>query len=553
LWTCTIGPDEIKVIEETNPIGTLEWKAPIQTSWREGAGAQPLTSGKTLTYLNLFEKPNHIERLETDGTIVSKHQYEYDGLGRTVTEIDARDAITRFVYDEFDRLVANILPGGATVNRTYAEHSPEDLQIEISVDGRVLGLQAFDGLDRMKESVTGGRPQFYTYEPGHSQPATVTNARGQLIQYAYELQLSDEPKRRSLPGKTPAEYVHDGKNARLVSCKEDGLELQRAYFSTGNLKSEKRIQDSQSYDMYFDYSRLGLLLDYTDVLGQTQSYNYDAASRLKNTQLGTTSSQFTYDSLGQTRTISTQDSASEQSVTISLEYDGLGREITRSFDLNGVEQQLTQVYNAVDALVSRTLKEGPNPLRAETYGYDSRGRLVLYTSEGDQSPVDPYGKVIKKQVFRFDAIDNLTRVTTTYENLDGTSGTNVADYFYGGVDPAQLTKVTNTPTGFGYPAEIVLEYDDDGHMVRDEEGRTLEYDELGRLTHVSGLAGETPTDYHYDPQDTLSWTEGEHGQDQRFYQDDNLVNQLQGSKNSTFMRGAGVVLAERQEGDGPKF
>ena len=232
---------------------------------------------------------------------------------------------------------------------------------------------------------------------------------------------------------------------------------------------------------------------------------------------------------------------------------GLGREITRSFDLNGVEQQLTQVYNAVDALVSRTLKEGPNPLRAETYGYDSRGRLVLYTSEGDQSPVDPYGKVIKKQVFRFDAIDNLTRVTTTYENLDGTSGTNVADYFYGGVDPAQLTKVTNTPTGFGYPAEIVLEYDDDGHMVRDEEGRTLEYDELGRLTHVSGLAGETPTDYHYDPQDTLSWTEGEHGQDQRFYQDDNLVNQLQGSKNSTFMRGDGVVLAERQEGDGPKF
>ncbi|MNF86648.1 hypothetical protein D3C84_690930 [compost metagenome] len=76
---------------------------------------------------------------------------------------------------------------------------------------------------------------------------------------------------------------------------------------------------------------------------------------------------------------------------------------------------------------------------------------------------------------------------------------------------------------------------------------------MGRLTHVSGLAGETPTDYHYDPQDTLSWTEGEHGQDQRFYQDDNLVNQLQGSKNSTFMRGAGVVLAERQEGDGPKF
>jgi hypothetical protein len=37
-----------------------------------------------------------------------------------------------------------------------------------------------------------------------------------------------------------------------------------------------------------------------------------------------------------------------------------------------------------------------------------------------------------------------------------------------------------------YPAEIELVYDLDGHMIRDEEGRVLEYDALGRLIKVSG-------------------------------------------------------------------
>jgi YD repeat-containing protein len=148
------GPDGVKVIEETDPIGTSEWKGPIQTQWREGVDK---VSGKVLTYLNLFEKPDHIERFETDETFVSKHQYEYDGLGRTTKETDARDASTQYVYDAFDRLINNILPGGATVNRRYAEHSTEDSPTEISVDGIVLGRQVFNGLNLMSESVTGGR------------------------------------------------------------------------------------------------------------------------------------------------------------------------------------------------------------------------------------------------------------------------------------------------------------------------------------------------------------------------------------------------------------
>jgi hypothetical protein len=49
-----------------------------------------------------------------------------------------------------------------------------------------------------------------------------------------------------------------------------------------------------------------------------------------------------------------------------------------------------------------------------------------------------------------------------------------------------VTKMGGVP---GYPSEILFEYDADGHMIQDEEGRLLDYDALGRLTQVSSAGG----------------------------------------------------------------
>jgi YD repeat-containing protein len=323
------------------------------------------------------------------------------------------------------------------------------------------------------------------------------------------------------------------------------LQLTREYFSTGELKMEQRVTQDGDYTMNYRYSRLGRLLGYTDVLRQEQSYEYDAQGRLQKTQLGTTVSTFAYDSLGQTAKIHTSDSVSGQSVGTTLKYDEFGREILRTFDLNGVEQTLSQVYNDVDGLKQRTLKQGAAVLRDELYEYDLRGRLTNYNCTGTEPPVDPYGKAITRQVFTFDALDNLTLVMTHFEGVF-----NRARYFYENEDKTQLSQVTNTHAD--YPSPIDLAYNMDGHLIRDEESRTLEYDALGRLTHVSGLPGETPGSYRYDPLDTMTGVNGEGGQEQRFYQDGELANQIKGDTSSTFMRGDKVVLAERQAGAGPK-
>lgn len=403
----------------------------------------------------------------------------------------------------------------------------------------------------MIESVTGGRKQVFTFEPGLTQPKTVTTPSGEVIEYDYQPQLGNEPLRRRLPrlgvqGEfEEANYEYDGQNARLLFCEEQGLQLSRTYFSTGELKSEKRLVEEGEFTMHYRYSRQSRLLGYTDVLGQQQSYEYDPQGRLIKTELGTTASTFTYDVLGRTATIDTHDSQGGQSVGITLQYDEFDREVLRSFDLDGVKQTLSQVYNDVDGLKQRTLKEGATVLRDEAYEYDLRGRLTNYKCTGSQPPVDPYGKAISEQVFGFDALDNLTVVVTYWGELF-----NRARYLFENPDKTQLSKVTNTHED--YPPQIDLLYNPDGHMIRDEEQRTLTYDSLGRLILVEGLEGGKSSSLGYDPLDNMTSENDGDGNSQRFYQGDQLANQLKGANSSTFMRADRKVLVELKVGADPK-
>jgi RHS repeat-associated protein len=549
---CVTGPDGVKTFEETDPIGTVFSQGPIQRNWREGGGSTPLVSGVTETWLNLFEKPTRIERFNRAQQRVSLQQSFYDGLGRTQKEIVGfgdMQRVTLYGYDAFDRLLENTLPDEAVVRRSFAPHSREDLPTLISVGDIVLGEQAFDGLSRRIKAITGGRIQTFEYKSGQTQPSTVTTAGGEVIGYEYVPQLGEEPVSRRLPRfgaeglLDEATYVYDKQNARLLRCQEQGITLTREYYSTGEQKSEKRKVEGSEYTMNYRYSRLGRLLGYTDVLRQEQTYLYDAIGRLERTQLGTTASTFTYDSLGRTASITTIDGGQE--VGITLQYDEFDRETLRRFNLNGVIQEMTQVYNDVDGLAQRTLKDDAVVLRDETYGYDPRGRLTNYTCTGTQPPVDPYNKAITRQVFSFSELDNLRTVVTTFEG-----GTNRATYTYDTVDPAQLRKVANTHAD--YPKEILLDYNADGHMIRDEANRTLDYDTLGRLISVSSSSGGASGSYSYDPLDTLAGLNDGSGQEQRFYQRDKLASQIKGNDSSTFMRGNEEVLAELQAGAGPK-
>lgn len=342
------------------------------------------------------------------------------------------------------------------------------------------------------------------------------------------------------------------RNTREVD--ENGIThvLEREYFSTGELKTERRgAADEEPYVMHYEYSRQARLLNYIDVLGQRQTYTYNPRAQLVETRLGNTHSTFTYDDLARVKAIRTVDG--DQALEITIGYDDFEREILRTFDFGqGTAQTLTQVYDEADRLTRRTLQQGSNLLRDETYDYDERGRLVDYRCEGSECPVDPYGKTIIGQLFGFDEKDNLTYLETTFDG-----GRHSIYFEYNNEDPCQLSGLENElrpprPGDPVYPPRIDFHYDANGNLLNDEAGRLLGYDSLSRLISVSALSGESPSDYRYDSLDTLSGSRSDSGNEQRFYQNGDLANLVKGADSSTFVRAEGVVLAEHQEGASPK-
>lgn len=481
-----VRPDGVRLNEGINPVGSAQWNGPIVTTWTE-------VPGSTIKYLwsvsklNAFDKPVTIERYdESDDEFFSRYEYFYDGLGRTVREIDGRESETRYEYDAFGRTIKTTLPDKAQVVREYAAHSAEDLPTLISVDGKVLGTQVFDGLGRMTSSTTGGREKVFDFKAGELQPCKVTTPRHHEIEYTYIPQLGEEPTVRKISGAAhSAEYKYDFQNARLMDCTDQGQTLKREYFSTGEIRSEEVSQvQGEPLTMHYDYSLRGRIRSYKDVLGQTQIYDYDPLGRLDKTTLGNIRSTFKYNNLGLMASVTTEDGPpgdlGNPQVTINLEYDKQGREVKRIFDLNGVEQTLVQDYDEIDNLSSRTLKEGDVIIREETYIYDVRSRLVSYECTGTQPPVDPHGRSISAQFFTFDALDNITLVDTIY--TDGTYL--MAEYAFDNIDPVQLSSLTYTFDG-GLPQTTLFTYDEEGNMTSDELGRVLEYDPLSRLSSVS--------------------------------------------------------------------
>ncbi|RMO19842.1 hypothetical protein ALQ47_02580 [Pseudomonas cichorii] len=520
------GPDRIKRYKVVDPVKntTTEWQAGM---------------GKTVTVTNLFDKPDSVERLALDGSRISLETTVYDGLGRVCGKLDALNHYRSFSHDAFDRLHIQQLPDKAEIERTYALHSREDLPISISVDKVVLGEQTFDGLKRMTESTVGGRVSRFEYSGGQLQPDKVHTPLGQVIDYLYLPQLGEQPVQRKIVSST-ADYTYDPQTARLVSSKEQDQELERDYYSSGEIKEERRRQGGEDYVLQYRYSFKGRLLGYTDVLGQVQTYGYDTSGRLEQLHSATLISTFGYNAQGLLNNITTRDNG--QSLTIRLEYDDAGREVLRSFTLpGGATQELLQAYDAADHLQQRTLKGGSTVLRDETFVYDSRGRLEVYTASGPETPLDPQDKQIQSQVFGFDVLDNLLKVETVFAG-----GSNTALYEYTGLDPTQLSAVRNSHPD--YPARIELEYDENGSLTLDEAGRTLEYDALGRLLAVSFSDGSELVGYGYDAQDSLTRSSLAGSSEQRFYREGQLANQLQGGGQRTFLRGADTLLAERRGG-----
>ena len=269
------------------------------------------------------------------------------------------------------------------------------------------------------------------------------------------------------------------------------------YTEQGDLR-EEHLTDTEGtpYSVIYQQSWQGLPTQRKHSDGQACDYDFDEHGRLVSVLQGNLKSTLKYsEDTGLLETTETRDTsnsdAQQQPVTLCTQhYDSLGRETRRTLSVNGRARQLVQVWQDDDMLHSRTLWEGGQKLREEKYEYDSLGRLTKY-----DCPVETAsGRQITTQMFRFDAVDNIIRCRTTFNDREQDD----AQFTYCAHDGFRLEKVTHSLPSEGCAKEQTFSYDELGNMLNDECGNALYYDSLGRLSQVQDANRKVAAQYGYD-------------------------------------------------------
>lgn len=481
----TLHPDGTVDCIDADPMALTE------AAWVEDADGN--ATARTVTYGTIFGKPERIEYLDAKGVKKATESFVYDGIGRCVESTDRNGYKTLYAFDAFDafdRVITTTLPDGAVVDTRYAAHSGDELPVEIglthaSLGGRLsLGTQTFDGLSRRRTYVVGGRTVTFDYDPGILQPASMTTPLDEVVTYAYEPKLGMQLK--LMTAESESHFTYNPKNAQLTHTVRDGLEKTLEYYASGLLKLEtwKNGSDPERSATH-RHSLLGAAQSYTNVFGVQQVVTHDALDRPKKLEHGNLTAELFYDSFGRVHKIDTREGL--QSMVTDIVFDDFGREVSRTFTAVAGGQTVTQVlgmrYDHSGRLERRKLEQAGEVLRQEEFTYDERGRLVNYLCSGSQPPVDPWGKPIGRQQFRFDAFDRILSITTRFPG-----GSNTTRYDYEETDPAQLTRIVHSHPH--YPSDLHdMQWDGAGRMVGDERGRTLHWNRHNQLIEVAAPAG----------------------------------------------------------------
>ena len=393
---------------------------------------------------------------ERGGDSASAEEGEYDGDGSSERGEDAgNERITRYIYDDHNRLIKETTPSGAVWEYAYDKA------------GNLTGI-----IDP-----EGGKT-VYAYDRNNNR-ISVTDGEGNKTFYTYD------------------------KGNRLTGVETAGGRQNYVYDKAGRIIA---FSDEEDYATVYEYDKRGNLTALTDALGNRTVYEWDGAGQLTGiTDASGGRTAYIYDACG--NLLGAEDAAG---AVTAYEYDKNGRCI---LVINPLLQETVYEYDALDRMIKET-----DPLGGvRLYDYDISGNLTAFTDEeGNKSlyEYDIYGNLIRET----DAKGNKTEYTYDSENRmisakDADGNTAFIEYDGRGsvlsvTDPlgiktaytydqaGRLVKETASDQG-----EILYTYDGAGNLIRvtDSLGITtsMEYSKTGNLTGITDGEGNK-TVYAYD-------------------------------------------------------
>jgi len=295
-------------------------------------------------------------------------------------------------------------------------------------------------------------------------------------------------------------------------------------------------------------SPAGRPLDQTGADGVLRTFDYDIDGRLSRVKDDHVDVALDYDALSRlsSRTAITHGATMVERDT----YGASGRLSTRSWDYTTSGEtrshSMALTWRNDGKLSGRHYRgDAGESIREEVFDYDVRGRLthhhILQARDGAW-PRDETGREYLKQAFAFDAVDNLTRVVTTF--VDG--GMNETTLHYDARDPDRVVRVTETAG-----TDMSMAYDPNGSIVRlhDRHGtHAFSYDAAGRLTDIRHPDGAS-TEYRHGPGDRITGVIHDGRLTNRIFQDGRLACTVTPTAEiRRFVRVDGDLVAETEPG-----
>ncbi|CAB1078125.1 hypothetical protein D1AOALGA4SA_5890 [Olavius algarvensis Delta 1 endosymbiont] len=439
-------------------------------------------------------------------------QFTYDDRGNILSKTDPLGNTTEYIYDANDNVIQETDPLGNVTSASYNNR------------GNLLSVTEAHEANAAAADFTTS----YSY-----------NSRGQLTSV-------------TLPSGAEYRYEYDPFGNLIDLFDDDGSPV--TSFAADNQGYITEVIDRFGVEEY-TYDTYGNAITSTDQFGNTSRFTYDARNELK-----------TYRDENDEMTIYQNDALGRQTyvdfgngIDVNFSY-GNGNEwtlmsnpvtgdIVRKETATGrlagfIRADGTEIdfeYDPTGRMISQTDALGVTT----RYGYDAAGRLTVVT-EGDtelRMAYDEAGRMISQT----DALGNITSFSH-YPNGDLKSMTNAIgntwSFTYSpaefvAIDPlGRTTRVVES--GYGLPEELInadgssqifeylftsplLDAGEFPTRITDEAGRqrTFEYDEFGRLSKASDLAGNQSS-YSYQDQ-SLTGVAGPTGE-MRSYSYDTVGN-----------------------------
>lgn len=441
-----------------------------------------------------------IEKVTKDDMdrIIARTTNSYDSDGNLVAISDTDDRKIEFTYDAFNRVkeVIRTVDDQKIFERyEYPEFTNKACVSRSYINDRLMGSRVHDGLLRVTSETSTSGTVAYQYSGCNMMPSKKITASGEILNLSLD-SFSQMPRMISVEGSSEltSKFEYDKKLSIATSSMNANSKNDVVIDSYGRIISNTvSLNDGVDRTAKATLSMKGKVVSETDFFNNTKHFEYDALGRLESVSENFTGHKVTetkvyYDNFSRASRYEIYDRG--HIVDLQLQYNAIGFETYREVNVDSeLALSITQEYNT-SLLVERRIYRDENGTTTETYSYDNFNRLIDYSCEGQNLPVDVNGNAIVRQTYSYDIYGNIIQAVSYFHD-----SSNVASYEYSPQDNMRLMAITNSHSE--YP-DLRFEYDANGNMLIDELGRYYFYDAIGRVSTITDASRNVLTKYAYD-------------------------------------------------------